>query len=164
MYTFRWLTASYFFNSLACPDAALIVIQHSRNTGYFVPFFFLHRIPPDTNLPCRTYPFSLTVKVAPPPFHLSSTSEIAMSSVKPLKNRGQKRPFFGQFLPRIFSQNHYILWFILCFLPYHHNTSSESRLPHVHSRRTCRSPAPGSAQSRAPAGISHPAPGWRSRS
>lgn len=55
MYTFRWLTASYFFNSLACPDAALIVIQHSRNTGYFVPFFFLHRIPPDTNSPCQPW-------------------------------------------------------------------------------------------------------------
>ena len=40
----------------------------------------------------------------------------------------EKRLFFGQFLPRIFSQNHYILWFIIYFSPYHHNTSSESRL------------------------------------
>lgn len=39
-----------------------------------------------------------------------------MSSVKPLKNRGQKRSFLSRFLPRFFVQNHNILCFSSLFL------------------------------------------------
>lgn len=49
------------------------------------------------------------------------------------KNRGQKRPFFARFFPRLFVKNHYILWFNFSIFLSNHN--SASLLPPRHAPR-----------------------------